>query len=212
MMAEKKGVARLRRAIENQASVGEASFSMPYDEASALLRECEDELARLSWAEGAPAPRDADGEIVPRQVQMVKLNEPFETAYLDVGGSCDIKRIDPKLTAAEAREKASTEEGLLEVAEMRCGYFHDPCMRVAMRLWPCQLRTGTQTFVLDLYDEGRGIVEARVHKDGEPVEEGHYFPAYRAEELHALGLELLKKNLLEYADELDAESAEKEDE
>lgn len=211
-MSDSDGISRLRKAADNQASLGEATFMLPIGEMLAMLDEIEDELAQLAWAEGAPAPRDADGEIVPRQVQMVKLNEPFETAYLDVGGSCDIKRIDPKLTAAEAREKASTEEGLLEVAEMRCGYFHEPCMRVATRLWPCQLRTGTQTFVLDLYDEGRGIVEARVHKDGEPVEAGHYFPAHRAEELHALGLELLKKNLLEYADELDAESAEKEDE
>lgn len=65
MMTEKNGVARLRQAIENQASVGEASFSMPFDEASALLRECEDELARLAWAKGVPVPKDADGEVVP---------------------------------------------------------------------------------------------------------------------------------------------------
>lgn len=64
-MTEKNGVARLRQAIENQASVGEASFSMPFDEASALLRECEDELARLAWAAGVPAPVDADGKVVP---------------------------------------------------------------------------------------------------------------------------------------------------
>lgn len=59
------GVARLRRAIENQATVGEMSFSMTFDEAGALLCECEDELARLAWAKGVPAPRDVDGEVVP---------------------------------------------------------------------------------------------------------------------------------------------------
>lgn len=64
-MADKTGVARLRQAIENQASVGEVSFSMPFDEASVLLRGCEDELATLLWAKDVPTPKDADGEVVP---------------------------------------------------------------------------------------------------------------------------------------------------
>ena len=64
-MADKTGVARLRQAIENQASVGEVSFSMPFDEASVLLRRCEDELATLLWAKDVPTPKDADGEVVP---------------------------------------------------------------------------------------------------------------------------------------------------
>lgn len=64
-MSDVTGVARLRRAIENQASFGEASFSLPVDEARAICDECEDELPRLSLAAGVPAPVDADGEIVP---------------------------------------------------------------------------------------------------------------------------------------------------
>lgn len=64
-MTEKKGVARLRRAIENQATAGEACFSLPIGEATAICDECEDELTRVSWAEGVPTPRDADGEVVP---------------------------------------------------------------------------------------------------------------------------------------------------
>lgn len=64
-MADKTGVARLRQAIENQASAGEACFSLPMGEATAICDECEDELARLSWAKGVLAPRDADGEVVP---------------------------------------------------------------------------------------------------------------------------------------------------
>lgn len=64
-MSDVTGVARLRRAIENQASLGEASFSLPVDEARAICDECEDELPRLSLAAGVPAPVDADGEIVP---------------------------------------------------------------------------------------------------------------------------------------------------
>ena len=45
-MADKIGVARLRQAIENQETAGEACFSLPFDEADALLRECESELPR----------------------------------------------------------------------------------------------------------------------------------------------------------------------
>lgn len=64
-MADKTGVARLRRAIENQRDAGEACFALPIGEAAAICDECEDELATLLWAKGVPAPRDADGEVVP---------------------------------------------------------------------------------------------------------------------------------------------------
>ena len=64
-MADKTGVARLRQAIENQRDAGEASFTLPIGEAAAICDECEDELATLLWAKGVPAPRDADGEVVP---------------------------------------------------------------------------------------------------------------------------------------------------
>lgn len=59
------GVARLRQAIENQRDAGEACFTLPIGKAAAICDECEDELARVSWAEGVPAPVDADGEVVP---------------------------------------------------------------------------------------------------------------------------------------------------
>lgn len=64
-MADKTGAARLRQAVENQASAGEASFSLPVGEARTLCDECEDELARVLWAQSIPAPVDADGEVVP---------------------------------------------------------------------------------------------------------------------------------------------------
>lgn len=64
-MTEFTGSTRLRRAIENQASAGEACFTLPIGEAAAICDECEDELARLSWADGVPAPVDADGTVVP---------------------------------------------------------------------------------------------------------------------------------------------------
>jgi hypothetical protein len=64
-MADKTGVARLRQATENQASEGEACFSLPIGEAATICVECENELAALLWAKDVPAPKDADGEVVP---------------------------------------------------------------------------------------------------------------------------------------------------
>lgn len=64
-MTDITGSTRLRRAIENQASAGEASFLLPIDKALAICDEVEDELAQLVWAKDVPAPVDADGEVVP---------------------------------------------------------------------------------------------------------------------------------------------------
>lgn len=70
-MAERKGAARLRQAIENQSAAGEACFSLPVAEARVVCDECEDELARLSWAQGVHAPVDADGEVVPLTTEVM---------------------------------------------------------------------------------------------------------------------------------------------
>lgn len=182
-------------------------------------RENERLLNRIEELENAAADAEAkkgespDGEVEPRQVQIFKLNEPFETAYLSVKDVYDFCRSDNGLglTADEAREKAASEEGLREVARIKVGWSREETMIVETRIWPCQLRTGTQTFVMDVYDKGREITEARVEKDDDEACRGRYFPAYRAQELERLGLDLLKKNLLEYADKLDAE-AEKDEE
>ena len=176
-------------------------------------RENERLLNRIEELENAAADAEAkkaespDGEVEPRQVQIFKLNEPFETAYLSVKGVYDFKHSENGLglTAEEAREKAASEEGLREVASIRVGWSRNEAMSVETRIWPCQLRTGTQTFVMDVWDNGRDLSEARVAKDAEKACTGKYFPAYRAQELEQLGLSLLKKRLLEYADKLDAE-------
>ena len=176
-------------------------------------RENERLLNRIEELENAAADAEAkkaespDGEVEPRQVQIFRLNEPFETAYLSVKDVYDFSRSENGLglTADEAREKAASEEGLREVARIRVGWCRGEAMSVETRIWPCQLRTGTQTFVMDVYDKGRNIAEARVERDGEEACIGRYFPAYRAQELEQLGLSLLKKRLLEYADKLDAE-------
>ena len=139
---------------------------------------------------------------------MVKLNEPFETAYLTVKDVYDFRHSENGLglTADEAREKAASEEGLREVARMRVGWSRNEAMSVETRIWPCQLRTGTQTFVMDVWNNGRNLAEARIEKDGEKACTGRYFPAHRAQELERFGLDLLKKRLLEYADKLDEEA------
>lgn len=64
-MADKTGATRLRQAIDNQSADGEACFALPIGEAYAICDEVEDELARDPWAQGIPAPVDADGEVVP---------------------------------------------------------------------------------------------------------------------------------------------------
>ena len=183
-------------------------------ELEAAQKENEELRDRIAELEREAAESDArkgespDGEVEPRQVQIYKLNEPFETAYLTVKDSYDFGHSENGLglTAEEIREKAATEKGLREVAEIRVGWSRDEAMSVDTRIWPYQLRTGTQTFVMDLWDNGRNLSEARVAKDTEKACTGNYFPAYRAQELERFGLDLLKKRLIEYADKLDAEA------
>lgn len=75
-MADKTGVARLRQAIENQRDAGEGEFRLTYHDAEEVADEIDAELlgicssavreiGRYAWAYGVPAPRDADGEVVP---------------------------------------------------------------------------------------------------------------------------------------------------
>lgn len=70
-MADKTGATRLRQAIDNQSADGEACFALPIGEAYAICDEVEDELARVSWAQGIPAPVDADGEAVPLTTEVM---------------------------------------------------------------------------------------------------------------------------------------------
>lgn len=178
--------------------------------ANEVLRGKIAELEREKSEADAKKSESPDGEIEPRPVQIVKLNEPFETAYLMVNDVYDFKHSENGLglTAEEAREKAASEEGLREVARKRVGWSRNEAMIVETRIWPCQLRTGTQTFVMDVWDNGRNLSEARVAKDTEKACTGQYFPAYRAQELERFGLDLLKKRLIEYADKLDSEKDE----
>ncbi|MBE6468926.1 MAG: hypothetical protein E7001_02960 [Coriobacteriaceae bacterium] len=209
--------------MDREIERGEACMSEPVmtceqhvlAELEELQAENESLRSRVSELEQAAAEADAkraespDGEIEPHEVQIVKLNEPFETAYLTVKDAWDFRNRENGLglTADEAREKAASEDGLREVARIKVGWSREEAVLVETRIWPCQLRTGTQTFVMDMYDGGKSMIGKRVQKDSEAACRGRYFPAHRAQELESLGFEMLKKNLLDYADKLDAEAA-----
>lgn len=60
-----KGIKRFRQAIKNQRDAGEGEFRLTYGAAEEIAAEIEKEFESLSWAAGVPAPKDADGEVVP---------------------------------------------------------------------------------------------------------------------------------------------------
>lgn len=70
-----KGIKRLRKAIENQRDAGEGEFRLTYHDAEEIAAEIEEELARLSWAQGIPAPVDADGEVVPLTARVMYFGD-----------------------------------------------------------------------------------------------------------------------------------------
>ena len=159
-MTGKTGVARLRQAIENQVAAGEACFSLTIGEVTAICDELEDELARFAWAESVPAPRDADGEVVPLDVMTFYTDEgePLSCGSICFnGGWWYIKVMSGKVEAvkklhlAEPDSWEKLEKDISKAAgEDICGYFgfilnkpcsaecpardsHDSCAVVAVR-------------------------------------------------------------------------------
>ncbi|MBS6395431.1 MAG: hypothetical protein KH395_12420 [Bacteroides sp.] len=167
-MEEKTGVARLRQAIENQASVGEASFSMPFDEASALLRECEDELARLAWAKGVPVPKDADGEVVPltTKVMYTHMGKKIELSEFDLlhsvlsGGFVwrairntghgveDLKLAFLHLRRPDSWERLEEDISSIKNADYPCDYFNYP--DCGMPCYSCSVHTDAEDCTAEL--------------------------------------------------------------
>lgn len=80
-MSGSDGISRLRKAVDNQASLGEAAFMLPIGEMLAMLDEVEAELAGVSWAKDVPAPVDADDEVVPLDTEVL---------YREDGGKCKV--------------------------------------------------------------------------------------------------------------------------
>lgn len=92
-MADKTGVARLRQAIVNQVSAGEGEFHLTFDDASKLVTEinaelleicnsAEREIGRYVWMHGVPAPKDADGKVVPLNTEKL-YTDKSEMVFVD---------------------------------------------------------------------------------------------------------------------------------
>ena len=102
-----KGIKRFRQAIKNQRDVGEGEFHLSFVDVEAICKECEDELARLSWAHGVPAPVDADGEVVPLTTKVMYDDDGGEmtimsfTFYVDGG----FWRTDPECPSVYAIDR-----------------------------------------------------------------------------------------------------------
>jgi hypothetical protein len=71
-----KGIKRFRQAIKNQLDLGNGDFRLTYHDAEEIAAEIEDELlgicssderetGRYACAYGVPAPKDADGKVIP---------------------------------------------------------------------------------------------------------------------------------------------------
>ena len=140
------GVRRLRQAIASQAACGSGRFELSIDSADRLCRECEDELARLAWAEDVPAPRDADGEVVPLDTTELYTDEvgmicveriTFNGWSWFVWSSSGVCRLD-KLHRTERDSWALLERDVLTLA--KCKFLTDPegdakeCIRRAKAL------------------------------------------------------------------------------
>lgn len=137
-MSGSDGISRLRKAVDNQASLGEATFMLPIGEVLAMLDEIEDELARLAWAKDVPAPRDADGEVVPLDTEVLYHDDGAECkvdyweyrprakdSWVAVSNVAGVRRINnPKvlhLATTDSWEKLEK-----DMMDSTCGYFGRP--------------------------------------------------------------------------------------
>jgi hypothetical protein len=159
------GISRLRKAVDNQASLGEAAFMLPIGEMLAILDEVEAELAGVSWAQGVPAPRDADGEVVPLDTEVLYREDggkckvaywayyPNEkdswTAVSDVMGTkraCIHKTLH--LTPPDSWEKLEEDVARIGSADCPCDYFnHHDC---GMPCDSCPAHTDAEDCIAEL--------------------------------------------------------------
>lgn len=163
-MADKTGAARLRQAVENQAAAGEASFSLPVGEANAICDEVEDELARLAWAQGVPAPVDANGEVVPLTTKVMYDDDgdrlsvaPF-IFYVEGGfwraelRSQSIQAYDLvnllHLTRLDSWERLEEDVARIGPADYPCDYFNHP--DCGMPCYSCPAHTDAEDCTAEL--------------------------------------------------------------
>lgn len=125
--------------------------------AQAENRFLREELAEMRRRE---KDRGAEVGIEPSEVEMYKVNEPFETAYLTVEDAYAYSSSENGLdmTAAEIREALETDDGLREVCEKRVGWAGNKIVDVELRVWPYQFRSLNNTYVLDIYGDEQPLI------------------------------------------------------
>lgn len=162
------GVRRLRQAIANQATCGSGKFELSIDSADRLCRECEDELARLAWAKGVPVPRDADGEVVPLDTEVMYTNRgqkiELREFYLlhsvlsggfvwrairHVGHSVNDLKLDfLHLHRPDSWERLEEDIGSIKDATCPCDYFNHP--DCGMPCYSCPAHTDAEDCIAEL--------------------------------------------------------------
>lgn len=162
------GVRRLRQAITNQATCGNGQFELSIDSADKLCREIEDELESLSWAEGIPAPVDADGNVVPlttkvmytNRGQKIELGEFYLLQSVLRGGSVwraihhtdhgieDLKLDILHLHRPDSWERLEEDIGSIKDAACPCDYFNHP--DCGMPCYSCPAHTDAEDCIAEL--------------------------------------------------------------
>lgn len=139
-----KGIKRFRQAIKNQRDLGNGDFSLTYHDADGIATEIEDELESLSWAASVPAPKDADGEVVPlttkvmygddgRELEIIffKFNtDNRATRWLAFCKNKDGDRGYAAVSSVHLRRPDSWERLEEDAAKGICDYFdHSSCLK-----------------------------------------------------------------------------------
>lgn len=75
-----KGIKRFRQAIKNQQDAGGGEFRLTYHDAEEIAAKIEEESG---WAQGVPAPVDADGEVVPLTTKVMYGDDGRELEVYD---------------------------------------------------------------------------------------------------------------------------------
>ncbi len=178
-----KGIKRFRQAIKNQQDFGNGEFRLTYHDAKEIAAEIEEELSRLSWAQGVPAPVDAGGEVVPLTTKVM---------YDDDGGEMTIKsftfyvgggfwRTDPECPSVYAIDRVDLlhlhrpdswkrlEEDVeqFENGGTSCSYFNGGAPSCKGCKSPCHIGGNCRDAVAgDIFRRAKALAERDAKEDG----------------------------------------------
>lgn len=170
-----------------------------------LMEEKDERIEELERACAELERAQKEREEKESEMPLKLVDAPVDAVKMTVASPEDLARLlDRELTDKEAREKAETREGLLEVAGWEYPSYEGARKFIEMerRSFPCSINTYKTTHGIEFYDEMSRILIYPVYGNGEPAAAGSYFFAYREPDLFEQGLRLLKANLLKYADML----------